>query len=261
MDLYEASRRGDLLRLAYDSTRQGDPLTGLAVASYALRFGTLDVTEKVLGSEVGVHGTVIVGNAHRASAAMFGYDEIQSTANEEAEAKRLIHLFKVKAIPTGSNPNDAIIPVMAISETDRSVVGGLLALVELYNIKYGLRTFEEAFVHNNEPFFIGAKKRGGAKALKHLDRVRLRIDFKKGQRMTRMQTRRLHASLETFVEGLHAHRGAGKASKFRGLSTSREVADEVRRVIERRARIDAMADTQRTKRSARLAQARGLAKT
>ncbi|MGN6373509.1 MAG: SpvB/TcaC N-terminal domain-containing protein [Solirubrobacteraceae bacterium] len=259
MDLYEANKRGDLLKLAYTATVRGDPIEGIAVAAYALRFGTLDVTEKGLGNEKGVHGTVIVGNEHRESKEMFGYDEIGPTENEQAEAKRLIHLFKVKTVPTGSDVNDSIVPVMAISETDRSVVGGLLALVELYNIKYGLRTFNKAFVNENEPFFIGAEKDGGAKALKSIDRVRRKVIMKPSQRMTRARRKQLDNSLETFVLGLHQHRGVGRVSKFAKMKTSNEVTAEITRLMRKRARFSEHVEEVKARRKAAIEAKRKLA--
>jgi hypothetical protein len=253
MTLYEAKERGDMLRMAYDATRRGDPLTGAKVMSYALRFGTLDVTESVLGKEKGVHGTIVVKNAHRPSGKMIGYDELDGTANEAVEAKRLIHLFKVKQVPKGADVNDGIIPVMAISETDRSIVGGLLGMVELYNIKYGLRTFAQAFVNGNDPYFIGARKRGGAKALKHIDRVRRGMKPSKSQVMTRAQTRRLHSSLETFVGALAGPRGRSRPGKFRLAVNKTEVLQEVTRIMVKRA---GFAEKIRERREAKFAAAR-----
>jgi RHS repeat-associated protein len=251
MSLYEATKRGDLLRLAFDKVLRGDPLTEKAVTPYALRMGTLDVTEKGLGGEPGVHGTVIVGNEHREGRELFGYDEVVvAKKGDSAEAKRLIQLFKVKTTPTGGNANDSIVPVMAISEADRSVIGGLLAMIELYNVKYGLHSWDQGFVNGNDPYFIGAKKTGGAKALKTLDRAWRELPISKGQKMTKVQQRKLFASLETFVTGLHAHRGAGKASKFAGMKSAGEITAEVRQVLVRRMRVHAMIEAGKERRKA-----------
>ncbi len=169
---------------------------------------------------------------------MIGYAELEGgkTKQEQAdEAKRLIHLFKVKTVPTGSNENDGIIPVMAISETDRSVVGGLLALIELYNVKYGARTFDEAFVNGGDPHFIGAKTNGGAKALKHIDRERRGTVIKAHQKMTGKQRTKLHSSLETFVRMLHGGRGSGKPSKFSGVADLLGIKGRITSVLVKRA--------------------------
>jgi RHS repeat-associated protein len=230
MPLYNAQNRGDLMRLAFNPNLRGDPLTQKAVTSYALKFGGLDVTEKILGSESGVHGTVILKGS-----GLVGYDEIQGTSKPKAEAKRMIHLFKVKSVPSGNDGNDAIIPVMAISETDRSEIGGLLALVELYNVKYGVRTFDAAFVNNNNPFFVGAKTGGGAKALKSIDRQRRGLALKSGQRMTRAQAGQIKDSLETFLSALHNGRGKKAASKFAGAKTLADVKRILRQTMFKRA--------------------------
>ncbi|MGN6253457.1 MAG: toxin TcdB middle/C-terminal domain-containing protein [Solirubrobacterales bacterium] len=235
MDLYVVSERGDLLRLAFQPTLRGDPISGTPVTSYALRFGNLDVTEMVLGQEVGVHGTVIVKNQDRPSGGLFGYHQLQAQ-DEKAEAKRLIRLFKVKRVPSGNNPNDSIIPVMAISETDRSIFGGMLALVELYNIKYERHSFYEAFVNGNQPFSVGAKKGGGARTLKGLERIwrTPNLILKPSQRITRLQRRMLNGSVETFVDALHRHR-PGKTSKFAGAKTAKDVTDRITAVMVKRA--------------------------
>ncbi|HEX2266364.1 MAG TPA: RHS repeat-associated core domain-containing protein, partial [Solirubrobacterales bacterium] len=225
MDLYIVKDRGDMMRLAFTPALRGDSITGTPVTSYAMRFGTLDVTEMKLGQEPGVHGTVIVKNQQRPSGGMVGYDEVKAT-NEQAEAKRLLHLLKVKTIPTGNNPNDGIIPVIGISENDRSVAGAMLAMIELYNVKYGLHNFDQAFVNGNDPSFIGAKKGGGAKALKHIDRVRRKVITKSHQMMTRLQRRQMNKSLETFVLALNSKRN-GKGSKFVGAKTSKDVTDRL----------------------------------
>ncbi|MGN6662929.1 MAG: SpvB/TcaC N-terminal domain-containing protein [Solirubrobacterales bacterium] len=235
MDLYEVSERGDLLRLAFQPALRGDPIAGSPVSSYALRFGNLDVTERPLRNEIGVHGTVIVKNQDRPGAGLFGYDELQAQ-DERAEARRLIRLFKVKEVPSGNNPNDSIVPVMAISETDRALVGGMLAFVELHNVKWGLHTFDQAFVHGNNPSFIGAKKRGGAKSLKSLEHIRREpnLILKPSRRMTRLQRRMGNESLETFVVGLHS-RHSGKTSKFAGAKTAKDVTDRLTAVLKKRA--------------------------
>lgn len=234
MPRYEATKRGDLMRLAYDTTLRGDSLTKGAVASYVLTFGVFDITEKRLPFEPGVHGTQIV-KAGIGSGGLVGYDHLVkgvTSGKEQTEAGRLIHLFKVKDTPQASDANASIIPVMAISESDRSVAGGMLAMIELYNVKYGARKFSEAFTNKNDPFFIGAKKEGGAKALKDLDRVRRGLIAETQE--VKDELRRLDESLEKFVEALHNGRGKGKPSKFAGMTTTKQVTDEITRILHKR---------------------------
>lgn len=237
MPRYEATKRGDLMRLSYDTKLRGDSLTKGAVANYVLTFGVFDVTEKKLPFEPGVHGTQIV-KAGIGDGGLVGYDHLVKGANtgkEKEEAGRLIHMFKVKATPQASDANASIIPVMAISEADRSVAGGMLAMIELYNVKYGVRKFSEAFTNKNDPFFIGAKKEGGAKALKDLDRVRRGLIAETKE--VKDELKRLDESLETFVEALHSGRGKGKVSKFAGMTTAKQVTDEITRILRKRMRV------------------------
>jgi hypothetical protein len=166
--------------------------------------------------------------------------------------------MKVKSAPTGSFFNNTMIPVMTISETDRSRIGGMLAMIELYNIKYGARTFDEAFDNGNDPSFVGAKTKGGAKALKTIDRAYRGLKIAKGQMMTRLQTRRLHNSLETFVKQLHTGRGGTKPSKFIGLKTKDAVLDKVVETLVKRAGIT---EARRQKRQALLNAKRGIGGT
>jgi hypothetical protein len=86
-------------------------------------------------------------------------------------------------------------------------------MTELHNIKHGSRSFFEAFDNNNDPHFVGAKKNGGAKALKTIDREHRNVPVSNSQRITKKQRERLHGSVSTFVENLARNRGA-RLSKF-----------------------------------------------
>ncbi|MFG2919668.1 hypothetical protein ACGF0D_43225 [Kitasatospora sp. NPDC048298] len=164
------------------------------------------------------------------------YRELKATAQPADEARRMIRLMKAKEMPgSGSSDyNSTMLPIMAISETDRSRVGGLLAMTELYNIKYGSRTFEEAF-NENTPHFVGAK-RGGAKTLKDIDRAHLKP--KKPRRPAAGTPRaRLFESVSRFVGhlGRVGGRGRGKASKFGAATNKAEVLDTLVRTLVKRA--------------------------
>src|SRR5262249_50890986 len=85
------------------------------------------------------------------------YDEMRSGTDASAEAHRLIWLLKGKSTPNDNAFNNRMIPVMAISETDRAVSAPILAMIELYNVKYGTHKIEAAF-ERDLPYFIGARK-------------------------------------------------------------------------------------------------------
>jgi RHS repeat-associated protein len=225
---YTVKNEGDLLRLAFDPKLRGDFATKTAVSPYAMKFGAMEFTEKRLGKEPGVHGTIVIKGG-----GMIGYDEITPTATPQDEARRLSHLFRVTEVPKANDANAGIVPVMAISESDRSEIGGLLGLIELQNIKYGKRTFDQAYVNGNDPYFIGAKKTGGAKALKSIDRKRRGVGPRKSQVMTRRQTAKIKASLETFVSALDIR--PNKVSKFAAALTSADVKAAIRDHIMRKA--------------------------
>src|SRR5262249_18997723 len=150
---YRASQRGDLLTLAFDKALRGSgailPLQ--PVTPYYLNFGVLESSMGRMNREKGVHGTRTLKSTRynkKGQYGMPGYPQMEGVntrAGEQREARRLIRLFKVKDVPTDSSFNNRIIPVMAISESDRSEIGGLLAFIELHNIKYGRRTFFDAF--------------------------------------------------------------------------------------------------------------------
>lgn len=228
MTEYTAKNQGDLLRLAFNPGLRGDFATATAASPYALKFGAMEFTEMRLGKERGVHGTVVIKGG-----GLVGYDQLVPTKNPKEEARRLSHLFRVSEVPGAADGNAGIVPVMAISESDRSEIGGLLGLVELQNIKYGKRTFDEAFVNGNDPYFIGAKSKGGAKALKNIDRKRRNTGITKSQVMTRKQTAKLKDSLETYVALLHVR--PGKTSKFSGATSRGDVLAAISAHIRRKA--------------------------
>jgi hypothetical protein len=187
------------------------------------------------GLEVGVHFGVTVGNATYASDNKPEYRRLVPTADPSAEATRLIHLMKVKETPSTTSYNNTMVPIMTVSETDRSRLGGLLAMTELYLIKYGDHTFDQAFVNANNPHFVGAKTNGGAKALKHIDREHRNVQPKPSQKMTMAQRSKLHGSVSRFVERLHGPRGRSRPSKFAGARTKAEVLARVTTTLVRRA--------------------------
>lgn len=245
MDLYEPKNQGDLFKLAFQG--RGDPINNVNVTSYALKVGNLESTMQQGGLEPGVHLVSTIKNADYTGGEKPDYAAMKATANPVAEARRLLHLMKVKATPTGSSFNNTMVPIMAISETDRSPVGGLLAMIELYNIKYGARTFKQAFDNGNNPYFVGAKTSGGAKALKTLDRERRKLAVTAGQKLTGDQRTKLNNSLSTFVTALHSGRGGKKASKFAGVKNKTQLLQRVTDVLVKRAGVPVQ---QRAKRQA-----------
>ncbi len=88
-------------------------------------------------------------------------------------------------------------------------------------------------MNGNDPYFIGAKKTGGAKALKSIDRKRRGIGVQKSRVMTRRQTAKIRDSLETFVGALDVR--PGKVSKFLSALTSGEIKAVIRDHILRKA--------------------------
>jgi insecticidal toxin complex protein TccC len=215
VNTYTAARQGDLFALAFNPGLRGSGATLplQPVTAYYLVHGTVDSAMGRLLREVGVHGTRTLKNADYATSGkgkgqfgMPGYPDTErpSTRNEvRAEARRVIRMMKVKEVPTGNSFNNRIVPVMAISENDRSEVGGLLAMIELYNVKYGQHAFYDAFAAKH-PFFIGAEVGGGAKALKSIDR---------GETLIGRQQDKLDVSLTAFVEKL------SEKGKFRDAAT------------------------------------------
>jgi hypothetical protein len=107
-------------------------------------------------------------------------------------------------------------------------------MIELENVKYGAHTFDQAFNNNNDPYFVGAKTKGGAKALKTLDRESRGLLVKPGQKLTGAQRAKLNASLETYVEKLHS-RGGKKPSKFQGLKDKQAILSKVKETLVKRA--------------------------
>jgi hypothetical protein len=150
----------------------------------------------------------------------------------------------VKTVPLGNDPNDAIVPVMAISETDRSIGGGVLAFMGLYLVKKGLSTFDKVYNNKNDPLYFPAKSTGGAKGSTGLARPRralaLKIDFKKtkGPRMTRSQTAKRDLLLEKILLSMHTHRGGGKQSLFANMTRSSDVTNALRIKLEKRLRLE-----------------------
>lgn len=216
LPVYEAKMRGDLFALAYQ--RRGDPLTRRKPASYRLRLGNLDALLK-RSYEKGVLVTATIGNEHYGSDLGPEYHRLNATLAPALEAKRLLRLCKVKELPSGANTyNDTMVPVMILSETCRSRIGGLLAMSALFNIKHGSATFEETFSGPN-PLFIGAKTEGGANALKQLDRIYNGVTLMRlNQNLTPDQVN----SLQTLVSTTVTH----AASKFT-TATSAEQAKAI----------------------------------
>jgi RHS repeat-associated protein len=211
-EIYVVSERGQLIGLAYQL--KGDPIGGTGgVKTYRLRFGNLESSMQPGQYEKEIHFTVTVGNGTYPSDKSPEYHRLLPTATPQAEASRMLKLMKAKELPSDASYNNTMIPVMTISETDRSRIGALLAMTELHNIKHGSRSFFEAFDNNNDPHFVGAKKNGGAKALKTIDREHRNVPVSNSQRITKKQRERLHGSVSTFVENLARNRGA-RLSKF-----------------------------------------------
>jgi hypothetical protein len=233
MPIYDVSTRGQLFGLAFQ--QRGDPIAGTAITSLRLNFGNLQTTLQKAGKEPGVHVGVTIGNASYPADKSLDYARLTPTTTPSDEARRLIHLMKIKETPSTTDYNNSMVPIMAVSETDRSQIGGLLTMTELYNIKYGSSTFDQAFVNSGDPHFVGAKKRGGAKALKHIDRERRKTAIGKSQRMTGKQRARLHASVSTFVRHLSGARGRGRPSKFLAAASKADVLNQVVTTLVRRA--------------------------
>jgi insecticidal toxin complex protein TccC len=200
-DTYEAASQGDLFALSFNPGLRGRGAIRpfLPVTPFYLQHGTVESSLHKM-REVGVHGTKTLKNPTYKTKGQYGmpsYPDMErvSTRNEEKQAARtMIRQMKVKEVAIGGSFNNRIVPVMAISENDRSEVGGLLAMIELYNVKYGKHTMFDAF-QAGTPYFIGAEVDGGAKALKNIDR---------GERLIGRQQTKLEASLTAFVEELNA---------------------------------------------------------
>jgi RHS repeat-associated protein len=236
--IFQIAGRGQLFALAFQG--HGNPTlpkgSPNSISPYRLRFGNLTTTQRTTGSEVDVHlGVTIAGVYKHADPE---YKDLKPTDDPAAEATRMIHLMKVKALPESTSFNNTMVPIMTISETDRASIGGLLAMTELYNIKYDPEdhTFFEAFDNDGDPHFVGAKKGGGAKALKELESVHRQEPVRKNRKMTAKQRRALHASVERFVGhlGTPGARG-GKPSKFAESTNKTEVLDQITEVLVRRA--------------------------
>ncbi len=201
---YEAAQQGDLFALAFNPGLRGEGANRpfVAVTPFYLTFGTVDSYMGRMAFEKGVHGTRTSKNKDYTqkgpNAGEWGMPSyvsmprVSTRAEESETARAVIRLMKVKELPTGNSFNNRIVPVMAISENDRSEVGGLLAMIEAYNVKYGDHTMFDAF-GAKDPFFIGAKVGGGALALKSIDR---------GDELSGLQQSKLDASLSAFVERL-----------------------------------------------------------
>jgi hypothetical protein len=108
-------------------------------------------------------------------------------------------------------------------------------MTELYLIKYGEHSFDQAFVNAGQQHFVGAKTGGGAMALKHIDREHRNVQAKSSQKMTAAQRLTLHRSVSRFAEHLHGGRGRNRPSKFAGLKTKAEVLTAVTGTLVRRA--------------------------
>ncbi|MGM7439870.1 SpvB/TcaC N-terminal domain-containing protein [Streptomyces tunisiensis] len=227
MPIYLVEQRGQLFGLAFQ--QRGDPITGMPVTSFRLNFGNLETTMQKGLNEPGVHLGVTIGSGPYDSAKP-EYGQLDETAGPRDEAARLIRLMKGKEQPSTVSYNNTMVPIMVISETDRSHIAGLLAMTELQNIKYGLHSFDEAFVNHGNPFFVGALSSGGAKALKTIDRERRNMPIKPHQRMTAAQRRQLHKSVSTFFGHLDSGRG-----KFRGLRKKDEVLNMFTAILVHRA--------------------------
>ena len=241
LPIYRVDDRGQLFALAYK--HRGDPINGAPVHQYRLNFGNLEMTMRQ-SHEPSVHIGSTVGDTYPPSHPE--YKKLRTAGNGGAgavgEATRLIRLMKVKEVPAGNSYNNTMVPIMTISETDRSRIGGLLAMTELYNVKYGSRSFDQAFDNNGDPGFVGAKKlekkgkkAGGAKALKRIDRERLN-PAQPGADMEGYQRVSLHNSVETFVTHLATPRGKRNGrSKFAGLERKDQVLAKLTETLVRRA--------------------------
>jgi len=218
--VYKIEKQGDLQRVWADARIQKTETK--IVPKFRIEMSDAKYTLTPSNSDNTVHQVFAIGtgDSHKDPK----YTHLKAADDEAGSARTLIRYFKGKERPTniGSNQrswNSNLVPVMAISEGERARIAPLLALIELYNVKYGEHHYFSGF--QNPGYFVGAVK-GGQKVLRDLhDWLQGGTNFDHDEALGRIKD-----SIQTFANAMISRKAAKAKADPNRVNPYQNVRDE-----------------------------------